>query len=179
MKDKILQRYERHADRIGQLLRELEAFDEAALNRRPANGGWSALQTAHHLLLAEERSLLYIHKKLSGPAQFDPVGAGVRGRALLLWISLRLPIKFKSPPAVDPENLPEQSTLADVRTRWQEIGEGWRAFFAGMPDELGDKAVYRHPRAGRLGWMQTLNFFETHLARHRGQIRRALGQEGS
>jgi hypothetical protein len=40
--------------------------------------------------------------------------------------------------------------------------------------EYQDKAIYKHPFAGRLGWPETLAFFTMHLERHTGQIRRTL-----
>lgn len=174
MINKILQRNERYSAQVGAVLRELEKYPEELLNRKPADGGWSALQTAQHVLMAEERSLQYLHKKLSGPAEFERIGMGVRWRAFLLWASLRLPIKFKAPETTNPEVLPENSSLADIRDHWNATRAAWTRFFEQLPAELLNKAVYRHPRAGRLGWMQTLNFLESHLHRHRKQMLRAL-----
>lgn len=174
LKIKILHENARHEHRVVKLLNELSRHDHAALNRRPALGGWTALQTAHHLLLAEEGSLRYVHKKLSHPAEFKRVGLGAHWRAFLLQMTLWLPIKFKSPPGVNPENLPEISTLGEVLERWRSVNASWNEFFQQLPPELADKTVYRHPRAGRLGWLQTIGFFRWHLARHRKQIRRAL-----
>lgn len=174
LKTKILHRNARHESRVADLLDEMGRHDNAALNRPPAGGGWTALQTAHHLLLAEEGSLRYVRKKLSFPAEFKPVGVGAHWRAFLLRVSLSLPIKFKSPPGVNPETLPEISTLEAVRERWQKTNAEWNEFFQQLPAELAGKAVYRHPRAGRMGWLQMIGFFQWHLARHRKQIRRAL-----
>lgn len=177
MIDRILRRNNRYSERVAALLREMKNHPESRLNQKPASGGWSALQTAHHVMLAEERSLQYLHKKLSAPAHFNAAGLGARWRAFLLWASLSSPFKFKAPEPTNPENLPEQSSFAEVEQRWNAIRADWTRFFEQLPTELQDKAVYRHPRAGRLGWMQTLNFFETHLRRHRKQILRALQAE--
>lgn len=174
MINNILSRNKRYSEQVAAVLTELENHPEPLLNRKPADGGWTALQTAHHVLLAEERSLQYLHKKLSAPAEFKRVGWNENWRAFLLWASLSLPIKFKAPEPTNPENLPEQSSLDEVRRRWHTVRADWTRFFEELPEELSDKAVYRHPRAGRIGWMQTLNFFETHLRRHHKQMLRAL-----
>jgi uncharacterized protein YdaU (DUF1376 family) len=99
---------------------------------------------------------------------------GARVRGFFLWLYLSAPLKFKAPPNVADDKLPNYATFADTNTRWQKIRADWTDFFEKMPEELADKAVYRHPRAARLGWNQMMSFFETHFARHSKQIRRAL-----
>lgn len=174
MKNRIIALNKRYSERVNQLLDDLARYDAARLNRKPADGGWSAVQTAYHLLLAEEGSMKYLRKKLSSPGHFDRAGWPARWRGFLLWLSLSLPFKFKAPPTTVPENLPESAGMDELRSRWNQIREEWTVFFEQLPDELFDKAVYRHPRAGRLGWVQTLQFFHTHFTRHRKQIFRAL-----
>jgi hypothetical protein len=173
-KSKILARNARHDQAVEALLAELSRHSDEALNQAPANGGWSAMQTAHHLLLAEQNALQYVRKKLSAPATFERVGLSVRWRSWLLWVAMVSPLKFKAPATVSSENLPAWATLADTRAHWQRIRAEWADFFTKLPDELADKAVFRHPRAGRIGWVQMLAFFEAHFNRHLKQIRRAL-----
>ena len=175
MKKEIIQRNEQYNRRIDNLLAELSPLGDERLNRKPAGGGWSAMQTMQHLILTEELSLGYIKKKLGFQPELEPAGPGARWRGFLLWAYLNTPFKFKAPKNVGDDNLPEHSTLEEIRGRWQKTRADWTAFFDAMPEEMAGMAVYKHPRAGRLGWAQTMAFFETHFARHRQQIRRALG----
>ena len=62
MKQKILQSNTKYHAKVAALLREVSQYSEEILNRRPADGGWSALQTAWHLVLVEENSMLYVKK---------------------------------------------------------------------------------------------------------------------
>lgn len=174
MKNELLRRNERYNQLINNLFAEMESYGDEILNRKTANGGWSALQTMHHLVLTEELSLAYIKKKMGFNPSFEPAGLGARWRGFLLWFTLNSPLKFKAPKTVGDEHLPDRTTLAEIRTRWQKTRADWQAFFLQMPDELAGMAIYKHPRAGRLGWPQTMAFLETHFKRHLKQVRNAL-----
>lgn len=165
---------QQYHQKVSALLHEVSAFSLEKLNARPADGGWSALQTMQHLILVEELSLRYVKKKMSGPITVERPGLGAWVRNILLQVYLRTPFKFKAPSATLPENLSETATLEGVTARWLAILADWGHFLGQMPAEYLDKAVYKHPRAGRLGWAQTIDFFEAHLERHKKQISDAL-----
>lgn len=170
----ILQQNNTYTQSVTTILAEMQQHSEALLNSRPTDGGWSAIQTMHHLILSEELSLTYVRKKLSFDPSFDTVGLGARWRSFLLWLSLSSPFKFKAPPFISKENLPEHASLADTRERWLKARADWAEFFEKMPDTLLDKEVYKHPRAGKISWGGMLWFFDTHFKRHRKQIIRVL-----
>ncbi len=174
MKSKILQLNAAYQDNVERLLGEASGYPDAALNTSPRNGGWSAIQTMQHLILSEELSLAYVRKKLSFQPALQPAGLDTRWRAVSLWFYLNLPIKFRAPKIVGDENLPGFASLAETRERWSRIREAWTRFLQEMPDDLAEKAVYRHPLVGRLSWSGTLLFFHYHLDRHHKQIKRAL-----
>ncbi|MFN0035986.1 MAG: DinB family protein [Saprospiraceae bacterium] len=176
MKEKILAANARYSAQVGALLNELAPLDDELLNRKPADGGWSAMQTLHHLILVEENSMAYIRKKLSFNPTFEKAGMGAWGRMVLLRITLRSPFKFSAPKSAGNEQIPDTALLEEARARWQKIREEWSEFFENLPADLADKAAYKHPRAGRLNWMQMLGFFSVHFERHRGQVRRAVAQ---
>ncbi len=175
MKPAILQKYQRYEAQVQALFADLAAYPEEQLNRQPANGGWSAIQTLHHLLLVEELSLAYVRKKLSFNPTMEKVGPGTYWRSLWLSAWLRSPLKRKAPDYVGDANLPAFATLDSTRDRWERVRHEWRQFLNELPDELLDKQVYKQPFAGRLGWLQTIGFFEGHFQRHRKQVQRALG----
>jgi len=170
----ILQQNNAYTHSVTALLDEMQAYSENALNRRPADGGWSAIQTMYHLILSEELSLAYVRKKLGFNPDFKTVGLGARWRSFLLWLSLSLPFKFRAPAAISKENLPDHAVFAEARDRWLKIRAEWTEFFEKMPDALTDKEVYKHPRAGKISWGGMLWFFETHCRRHKKQMRRAI-----
>jgi DinB superfamily len=175
MSDNILNQLNLHYGRVEQLLDSLKDYDDAALNRKPAPGSWSAIQTLHHLILSEELSLAYVQKKLGFQQDgFEKAGIASWGRSVLVWFFLNLPFKLKAPPGVGPEALPEQATLAATRARWEAIQKRWLDFFRALPAGLENRVVYKHPVSGRLSWGGMIGFFRQHRARHSGQIWRAL-----
>ena len=173
MKEKIFKARSRYDEQVDKLLEEVSMQREESLNRQPGNG-WSALQTIHHLILVEANSLAYVQKKLSYHPALARAGAGGHWRSFLLWAGLNIPLKFKAPRSVGDEQLPKTSSLSEIRENWQRTRDAWQDFLDQLPYEQADKAVYRHPRAGRLSWIQMFDFFRYHLQRHRLQIRRAI-----
>lgn len=176
MKSKILRRNTTYQKQVDQLLEELASTDDTVLNMSALDGGWSAIQTMHHLILTEELSMAYVKKKLSFNPKLEVPGPEAWFREQILKFYLWAPFKFKAPEMVGDTNLPGFTSFADTRKRWEKIREEWTEFLQQLPDELVDKAVYRHPFAGRFGWLGMLTFFRKHFARHRKQIHRSLGK---
>lgn len=170
----LLQKNAAYTAEVLRLLDEIQAYNNDALNKRPESGGWSALQVMEHLVLSETLSLQYIRKKIGFGGAFEKRGISSAWRRFLLWGYLSTPIKFKAPVMVAEDNLPQHSSLADVRLRWESLRSQWTQFLEKLPSELLDKAIYKHPVAGRLGWPETIAFFNIHFNRHRKQIRRTL-----
>ncbi|MBL7775444.1 MAG: DinB family protein, partial [Saprospiraceae bacterium] len=132
--------------------------------------------TMHHLILSEELSMAYVKKKLGFNPKLEAAGPEAWLRLQLLKFYLWAPFKFKAPEMVGESQLPGFTSFADTRRRWLAIRQVWAEFFEQLPAELADKAVYRHPFAGRLSWLGAIGFFSSHFARHRKQIYRTLGQ---
>ena len=174
MKTKIMAANKAYTAKVIALLNDMGQYPDDLLNKIPADKGWSAIQTMHHLILVEEQSMAYLRKKLS----FNPV-LGTAGwlaglKMMLLKISMISPFKFKAPKATAGEYIPVRDSLEAVKSRWQKIRQEWEDFFADLPDEWINKAVYRHPRVGLINWIQTIDFLSSHFDRHRRQITRAI-----
>ncbi len=178
VKTAILQKYADYDQQVQTLLEDFAQYSDEQLNRPPANGGWSPIQVLHHLILTDELSLAYIRKKLSFNPTLEKVGLGNHWRSLLLTVFLQSPFKFKAPAMIGDSNLPAFATLADTRNRWERARRDWQQYLPEIPDQLLDKQVYKHPFAGRLSWLQTVDFIHGHFRRHRKQAWRALASAG-
>ncbi len=163
-----------YTDKVNALLSDLGQYPEELLNRIPADQGWSAIQTMHHLILVEEQSMAYLRKKLSFNPELKTAGWMAAVKMMLLKLSLISPLKFKAPKAAASDFIPAKDTLEGVKLRWLKIRQEWEDFFTEMPDAWIDKAVYRHPRIGLINWIQTIDFLASHFERHKGQIKRAI-----
>ncbi|MCP4204665.1 MAG: DinB family protein [bacterium] len=155
-----------------ELLERLSGPDSAALNRRPPDGGWSAAQVLAHVILAERLSLGYLRKKIQRPDLIPRSGAAGAIKSRALGLFLRLPFKVAAP--ARSADVPETGELTALARDWSEARAEWQDFLEHYPAELANKAVYRHPVAGRLNLEQTLRFLIDHLRRHTGQIERLL-----
>jgi uncharacterized damage-inducible protein DinB len=156
------------------LLARLSKLDSEVLNRKPIGGGWSVVQVISHVIQAELLSLEYLLKKTQQPeliAKSGPV-AFLKSRALGLF--LRLPFKVSAPART--AEVPERAELDALARDWEEVRSGWRDFLREFPAEHAGRAIYKHPRAGRLNLEQTLRFLIDHLRRHEGQIERVLSE---
>ncbi|MCB9287063.1 MAG: DinB family protein [Lewinellaceae bacterium] len=164
--------------RLQRLLDELSNYDNEILNNKPADGGWSALQVMHHLILAEEGSVKYVRKKLSFDPELKSAGLMSAWRASLLNFYFILPFKFKAPPGVGDDVLPAQSDFREVSGRWLANRKELRSYLENLPPELFGKSIYRHPFAGRMSLEGMVRFFDGHFERHRKQISRVLAEVG-
>ncbi|HLP95707.1 MAG TPA: DinB family protein [Saprospiraceae bacterium] len=174
MRDKILLANEQYSRQVEALLQEMGRIPSERLNQKPAGNGWSAIQTMHHLILVEAQSLAYLHKKLSFNPDLPKAGWAAGLKMIFLKWTLASPIKFKAPKSVGNDKLPEQDTLENVSAKWQQVRQSWTDLLTQMPDNLLDKAVYRHPRIGLINWLQTIDFIASHFKRHKAQILRAI-----
>ena len=175
MTSKLKARFDRLDQDLESLISELEEVPESILEQQPAADQWSALQTMFHLAEAERFSHQYLQKKLQPGVELPKGGLGAAFRSTLLSVYLSLPFKFKSPAAVDALKAQDkQLGFRETVDRWRKQRQQLRHFIEELPQEVFDKAAYRHPFAGRLTLGGMLNFFDTHFRRHREQIRRAI-----
>ena len=98
--------------------------------------------------------------------------AAIKSRALGLF--LKLPFKVSAPART--ADVPARIELQELEQDWGEVRSAWQDFLRDFPPELADKAIYKHPVAGRLNLEQTLRFLIDHLERHMGQIDRVLAE---
>jgi DinB superfamily len=173
MKEKILRLNARYTSNIQDLLSELSKFDDATLNQPSKTGGWSAMQNIYHLIYIEEKALVYLKKKMSFGTAFPKTGITDAFRYYLMIAVLTTPLKFKAPPQTS-ENLPTDATLAETQQRWLASRKNWDNFLLELSPDIADRSVFKHPRAGIIGWTYMLRFFIYHLGRHRHQIQKTI-----
>jgi hypothetical protein len=153
------------------LLERLSPHGDAAANRQPARG-WSAAQVLFHVVTVEELSLGYVRKKMLAGSALPRAGWGSRLRCAAVQAVLASPLRRKAPPAT--AEVPAYQDLQACGQRWEAVRRGWHELLQGLPPELLDREIYRHPFAGRLGMRDTLRFLQAHLDHHARQIERII-----
>ncbi len=154
------------------LFERLDRLPAEALQAKPDAEHWSALQHVRHLFLSETASLAYLRKKLQHAEGIKPAGLAGRLRAMLLrgWFLLgrkaKAPKVLGDPPAGES---PEQvfGDFARLRAEWAQQLEA-------IPPDMVDKALFRHPIAGRMSLPDALRFFKTHFQHHEKGIQKLL-----
>ncbi|KUG07469.1 DinB family protein [Solirubrum puertoriconensis] len=168
-------RFEQLEHATEKLLRAAESLGEQAY-QAPAPGQWSAAHVVHHLLSSEAAIGQYLQQKLREQSQLTNGTLGMRLRAGLLRLLLRLPgIKFKAPgrvAALTPAAATDLPALADMRAQWMASRRQLENLLNEFPDQLVNRAIFKHPRVGMLTIQQTLDFLLDHVLHHQQQLGR-------
>lgn len=160
---------QRHA-----LLDELLAHTPAQLAFIPAPGSWSLAALIQHLVLVDEGTLRFLTLKAPRPAN---------GRTFvhrLRWMALKLaapgPTRVRAPNAaiIPAEDVPVETLVA----RWEAARAALESHLERITESQLDLLVFKHPIAGPLPIIETLEFLELHLIHHGHQIRRIRGAPG-
>lgn len=151
-------------------LDQFATWSEDALVFAP-NGGWNALMVIEHIITSETGTLEYIRRKTQAPAlELDATGEREAAAAQMLFTALRSTERWTAP-----EILPDPSgkfTLAQLQYGWNGQRAQWESTLKTLPLEYSDKAIFKHPRAGRMGMRETLQFLTLHIVHHGYQIDR-------
>lgn len=155
------------------LLASAEALG-ADKSTAPAAGKWSAVQVVHHLLFIEGNIVQYIQKKVHSEEALPKVGLFTRLRAQAVRLFLRLPgLKVKAPRGVatltDAGNLP---SLAELRATWGGSRRQLERLLNEFPGRQLNRAIFPHPRSGRINIYQVMEFLLDHLLHHQQQMDR-------
>ncbi|WP_201981820.1 DinB family protein [Hymenobacter rubidus] len=140
----------------------------------PAPGKWSATQVVHHLLFIEGNIIQYVQKKMQSEELLPKVGLLTRLRARFVRLLLRIPgLKYKAPRGVatltDAGALP---TLAELRNTWNASRRQLERLLNEFPGRQLNRAIFPHPRSGRITIYQVMDFLLDHLLHHQQQLNR-------
>ncbi len=165
-----LEQLERATER---LLASAEALG-ADSAKAPAPGQWSATQVVHHLLFIENNIIQYIQKKIQAEELLPKVGLLTRLRARFVRLLLRLPgLKYKAPRGVATlTDAGEVGSLAELRSGWNASRRQLERLLNEFPGRQMNRAIFPHPRSGRITICQVMEFLLDHLLHHQQQLDR-------
>jgi uncharacterized damage-inducible protein DinB len=159
------------ADRI-RLIEKISELPSEQFNHTPP-GKWSIHQILAHLIITEKLSLQYMRKKILGIHQTSDSGIMEEGKMAMLWLSQRLPFKFKAPKIVV-EQTPLYSAVNHLSMEWEKDRQELKAFLETFENHQLKKKIYKHVRAGMLNIQHALLFYREHYLHHLPQIKRLL-----
>ena len=142
--------------------------------KAPAPGHWSATQVVHHLLFIEGNIIQYVQKKLQADEALPKVDLFTRLRARFVRLLLRLPgVKFKAPRGVATlTNTGDVPSLPELRQTWEASRRQLERLLNEFPGRQLNRAIFPHPRSGRITIAQVMDFLLDHLLHHQQQMGR-------
>ena len=142
--------------------------------KAPATGKWSAVQVVHHLLFIEGNIVQYIQRKIQADEALPKVGLLTRLRVQFVRLMLRLPgLKFKAPRGVATlTDTGEVPTLPEMRKTWEASRRQIERLLNEFPSRQMNRAVFPHPRSGRITIYQVMEHLVDHLLHHQQQMER-------
>ncbi len=172
MSQSLQERLDRLEAQRAALFARLEGLSDERLNQRPGEGQWSVIQVLCHLTSAEEASLADVRKRIGEPEKLQKSGIVGALKSAVLTFALRSGLRFKAPARA--AEVPDEQSLKTTRQRWDAVRADWRSTIGSLPPELADKALFRHPRVGKISVAQALTFMRDHVEHHESQIDRIL-----
>lgn len=142
--------------------------------KAPATGKWSAVQVVHHLLFIEGNIVQYIQRKIQADEALPKVSLLTRLRVQFVRLMLRLPgLKFKAPRGVATlTDTGEVPTLPEMRKTWEASRRQFERLLNEFPSRQMNRAVFPHPRSGRITIYQVMEHLVDHLLHHQQQMER-------
>lgn len=155
-----------------QLFLSLQNVSDEKLNQKPNDKAWSIATVIRHLMMAEEKSLNYLLKKLQDTSQSQNTGWKNAWRFVQVKAVFFFNIKFKAPELVNPEET--FNTQAELNDEWTALRSQLKSALEKISEEDSKKELWKHALAGKMNPNQMLDFFALHFSRHRGQIDRTV-----
>nr|MBS0036584.1 DinB family protein [Saprospiraceae bacterium] len=154
------------------LLELVSQFSPEKRDVRPEQDKWSVLEIVLHLIKADEQALVYGRKKLTA-GKVKQVRSLERIKRKVLLLALKLPFKYKAPRMVTPtvdDRLPYEGAIK----KWNEIRSELKELCLTLDPDLLQKGVFKHPYSGKMTPAEFIVFLNSHLDRHRLQIKNRL-----
>ncbi len=137
-----------------------------------SDNDWSLIQVLNHIIDVERGTCGYVFNKLTSEKELPPIKIKNKIASFILNKNLKSDKKFKAPAIVS--NPSNSETLEQVLEKWDETRFNWQELIETFPRDLSKKAVFRHPLAGNLNILQTLEFMYNHLKHHQPQIEKLI-----
>ena len=132
--------------------------------------GWSIIQVYSHLNMAESGSIRYMTKKMQAGDKLGQFTSFGRFRYMLTKGLLQSSLRWKAPKVVSQPK--GDFSLKEMREEWAKTREATKQYVEAYPEHLLNRAVYKHPFAGRLDLAGAIGSFIYHQRHHMHQIKR-------
>lgn len=142
--------------------------------KKPGPEAWNMIEVAEHLFNAEQGILPQLKKY--GKGEGKKAGLSATLRSTILSLFMRSPAKIKVPKAaarIEPQG---NKDFESLKESWNVLREDMNTWVHQYPHNRLGHYVFKHPVAGLLTPVQTMQFLEDHIAHHIKQIERIKKQ---
>ena len=168
-KQKLLEEFRKMESEREAMMSELSNYSEETLTKKPDSDSWSVAEVVMHMVIAESGALAYMQKKLEfGGHTRSTLGAAFKQK--LLNFAVSLPIKFKAPKVANIKE-GENVSFAEASQKWKSIRQDLLMEYQSMDDELVSHELFKHPAAGKMNVLQSVEFMRKHMNRHIKQMK--------
>ncbi|TMB93800.1 MAG: DinB family protein [Chloroflexi bacterium] len=152
------------------LLNRLAGLDPRRWVQAPRPGSWSLGEIAHHLVLAEEEVLRQLREPEADFGRRQTLRDRF-GRALVGWI-FRRGIHVKTPMR---SMVPTPGrSLEEIRHAWGSVRSELASYLTTLHEGERTRVIFRHPVAGRMSIMQTLELIRAHFDDYLRQVAQTI-----
>jgi hypothetical protein len=149
------------------LVETVGPLDPQLFMQRPSETEWSVGEIVQHLYLVEARVI----KDLKRALDAEPGRVGFFRRFIPTFIVASRVMKFKSPKAVNPTEVPEKETTIE---NYNRARQSLKDLCATHGKARFKQLVFKHPVLGDIDGTATVAFVGYHEHRHFKQIREVL-----
>lgn len=152
-----------------ELFKTLNTFSEKEQNHQVDEYTWSMVGVIEHLVISEGGILKFFDRY---PPKASKYKATFKSnfKSRFLNFALWSPFRFKAPVKILAPK--QEKTLATLEKEWDTIRKDWETLLEDFPNEKINYTVFKHPLAGPVTMLQTLQFMRNHIYTHEKQLRR-------
>ena len=174
MPNALIEHFERAEAAKSTLLDMIASCPVEQQSQKPSPEAWNMIEVAEHLFNAEQGIVPQLKKYGKGEGKQASLFAGIRSTLLTLF--MRSPAKFNVPKAaarIEPKGM---HNLDSLKQAWDALRKEMLRWAEDYPTSHLSHYVFKHPVAGLLTPIQTMQFLEDHIAHHIKQIERIKRQ---
>lgn len=172
MHPKLRKSFNQYSAQKQHLFERLSDYTDKQLMSQPDEASWSVIQVLDHLYTVERASVNYCLKKIKAGDQIPRSNWWGKLRFQLYMPFLYSKIKFKAPKGVDkPRN---EMGIEAMKQIYAQLQDDLERFLEEYPDRFLNRAIYKHPFAGRITLDQMIIFLSAHWGHHQHQLDRLL-----
>jgi uncharacterized damage-inducible protein DinB len=172
MSEPLIKKYHQIETIKKRYLSQVANLPEEQFNQAPEDGSWSIAQVLYHLYLAENGTIRAVQKNLRENNVKAHSKISDMFRNMLLVLFLKSPLKFKAPSILG--SMPDHIKREEINKLFGEATDSFKEVLNGLPKQLENKRIFKHPVSGKFNIGQTLNFVREHYLHHQGQLNKLL-----